>query len=113
MRIEVQLSDETVLKELGDRLLRLRLDLQYTQAFVAKNAGVAKRTLERIESGASAQTTTLIRILRVLHCFNGLDALLPEVGHRPMDLLLRKGKSAQRASVSTAAEKPWTWGDDK
>ena len=98
------LGDEAVLEELGRRLGRRRLALQITQAKLADQAGVAKRTVERIEAGAAAQTLSLIRILRVLDLLQGLDQLIPETGPRPMDLLKLKGKERKRASSNRAGD---------
>ena len=115
MRISSLLADEAILAEIGERLARRRLDLQLTQADVAEQAGIAKRTLERIEAGHSAQMSSMIRLLRVLDLLPGLDKLIPETGPRPMDLLKRKGKVRQRASKrrrSEPSDKPWTWGDE-
>jgi transcriptional regulator with XRE-family HTH domain len=97
------------------RLARRRLDLSLTQAELAKQAGIAKRTVERIESGASAQLSSLMRIFRVLEVLPGLEQLLPEPGPRPMELLKMKGKLRQRASSrrqDEAAGQPWTWDED-
>jgi transcriptional regulator with XRE-family HTH domain len=115
MKISKLLADEAVLAEMGERIASRRLDMELTQAEVAEQAGVAKRTLERIEAGHSAQMSSLIRVLRVLDALPGLDALLPEAGPRPMELLKRKGKARQRASKrrpSTRPEEPWSWGDE-
>jgi len=118
MKISKTLADDTILAEIGERVTRLRLDLQLTQADVAEQAGVAKRTVERIEAGASAQMSSIIRILRVLDLLPGLDRMIPEAGPRPMDLLRRKGKVRQRASTrrrpdqSDRPDKPWSW-DEK
>ena len=115
MKIANFLSDEAVLSELGARLARRRIDLQLTQAAVAEQAGVAKRTLERIEAGASAQLSSLIRVLRVLDALSGLDTLVPEAGPRPMDLLKRGGRTRQRAprrGTDAQTEQPWSWDDE-
>ncbi|GMQ89303.1 MAG: helix-turn-helix domain-containing protein [Gammaproteobacteria bacterium] len=115
MKISKFLADEAVLAEIGERITRRRLDLELTQAAVAEQAGIAKRTLERVEAGHSAQLSSLIRILRVLDGLPGLDRMLPEAGPGPMDLLKRKGKVRQRASgrrVSNQPEKPWSWDDE-
>jgi len=115
MKISTLLADDAILAEIGKRFARRRLDLQFTQANVAEQAGVAKRTVERIEAGASAQMSSMIRILRVLELFPGLDRMIPEAGPRPMDLLKRKGKVRQRASSrrrSDRSEEPWSWDDD-
>ncbi len=109
------MTDDAVLEELGRRLARRRLDLQLTQAKLAEQAGVSKRTVERMEAGAAAQTLSLIRILRVLDLLQGLDQLIPETGPRPMDLLKLKGKERKRASSRRAADpsgEVWSWSDD-
>ncbi len=114
MEISKPLADDAILAEIGERVARRRLDLQLTQADVAEQAGIAKRTVERIEAGASAQMSSIIRILRVLDLLPGLDRMIPEAGSRPMDLLKRKGKVRQRASSSRRSDrpdKPWSWDD--
>jgi len=115
MEISGLLTDEAVLAEFGARVARRRLDLQMTQADVAEQAGIAKRTVERVEAGASAQMASIVRILRVLDLLSGLDQLIPAAGPRPMDLLKRRGKVRQRASSRRRAERsdePWSWEDD-
>jgi transcriptional regulator with XRE-family HTH domain len=115
MNISNLLTDDAVLTEIGARLAARRVDLQLTQAAVAEQAGVAKRTLERMEAGHSSQLSSLVRVLRVLDALPGLDNLVPEIGPRPMDLLKRKGKVRQRASGKRATKtpgKPWSWDDE-
>jgi DNA-binding XRE family transcriptional regulator len=53
MKISSQLSDESLLKELGGRLAAARIVRNLTQAALAEQAGVSKRTVERLESGGS------------------------------------------------------------
>lgn len=115
MKISRLLTDEAILAEFGGRIASRRLDLQLTQAEVAEQAGIAKRTLERIEAGHSAQLSSLIRILRVLDALPDLDRVIPQAGPRPMELLKRKGKARQRAPGRRTAEqreKPWSWDDE-
>ncbi len=115
MEISALLTDDAVLAELGRRITARRIELQLTQATVAEQAGIGKRTLERMESGHSSQLASLIRVLRVLNALPGLNALIPEVGPRPMDLLERKGRSRQRASSKPDEKQggePWRWGED-
>lgn len=109
------LTDDAVLAVIGKRLARYRIDCQMTQAELAERAGVSKRTVERIEAGASVQFSTVIRVLRVLDLLQGLDRLIPEPVPRPMNLLKQKGKVRQRASSlkpPEKAHKKWTWGDE-
>jgi len=116
MEISNLLTDDAILAELGERIGRTRLELQLTQAQAAEQAGISKRTLERIESGASAQMSSFIRILRVLKLLSRLEQLLPESRPGPMELLRQKGKVRQRASGrrrSKVEESPWTWDEDQ
>jgi len=113
MKITSQLTDEAILAEIGARLAHRRLELQLTQADLAAQAGVAKRTLERVEAGASAQMSSLIRILRVLDLLPHLERAIPAAKPTPMELLKHHGKPRQRASKNRrareAAGEPWTW----
>lgn len=112
MKIDKLLSDDAILTELGRRLARRRIDMQLTQADLAHEARISKRTVERIEAGASAQMASMIRIFRVLDLAPVLDQLIPPAGPRPMDLIKIKGKQRQRASSSRKADGPddgWTW----
>ena len=115
MEITNYLADEIVLVEIGGRLARRRLDLGLTQADLAEQAGIGKRTVERIEAGASAQMSSMIRIFRVLDLLSSLDHMLPATAPGPMDLLKRRGKVRQRAPGRghvDRLEEPWTWGDE-
>ena len=110
-------TDEYLLAELGKRIARQRLDMGVTQAHLAFEAGISKRTLERIEAGKPVQFTSIIRALRALHLVPNLDALVPKPGPRPMDILNMQGKQRQRArspKTGTVREQPsvWRWGDE-
>lgn len=114
MKIINLLTDEAVLSELGARLTRHRIELHLSQAKLAEQAGVSKRTIERIEAGATTQTATLIRVLRAMELLDRMDTLVPDTdGPRPMDLLKLKGKERQRAprKETRPSKKPWKWGD--
>ncbi len=115
MDISKLMTDDAILAEIGNRISRHRIDEQLTQADLAEQAGVSKRTVERVEAGASVQFTTVIRILRVLDLLQGLDRMISEPPLRPMDLLKHKGKVRQRASSSQRSNtipKKWSWGDE-
>lgn len=113
MAEEERLTDSAVLAELGSRLGASRLARDWTQAELAKEAGVSKRTLERIEAGQSTQLTSFIRVLRALNLLGALQSLLPSAQPGPMDLLRNAGQPPQRASGrNDGPPTPWTWGDD-
>lgn len=112
----VERADDAVLAGLGERLARCRLDRELTQAELAEQAGVSKRTVERLEAGASVQLASFIRVLRALDLLGALEHAIPATGPRPMELLKGKGKPRQRAPGSRVADDPgeeaWTWDED-
>jgi len=114
MKIDGLLTDEAILAELAERFVQRRLELQLTQEKLAEQAGVSKRTVERVEAGSTTQMSTMIRILRVLELLDRLETLVPAAGPRPMDLLKLKGKKRKRAigKRKPKDDLPWTWGDE-
>ncbi len=118
MELHEHLSDETVLKELGLRLSRLRIDSELTQEELASESGVSKSSVARLESGMPVQTTTFIRVLRTLHLLSSLDALIVAESIRPMETLLLQGKKRQRVrkpskATQSKSKKPFRWGDEQ
>lgn len=106
-------SDPAVLADLGQRLAQRRIAMRLSQADLAKRAGIGKRTVERIEAGESAQTTTLIRLFRVLQLLPALDAMIPTESARPMELLRHGGKMPKRVRKREHDSKnapDWRWG---
>jgi transcriptional regulator with XRE-family HTH domain len=114
MEINKQATDEMILSELGGRLGRARLEKNLTQAQLAEQAGISKRTVERLESGAVAtQLSGFIRVCRVLGLVERLDLLVPEPAPSPLAQLKLHGKKRQRASAARSPEQPeqkWEWG---
>lgn len=109
-------SDSAVLRELGARLAAQRLQLNLTQAQVAAQAGVAKRTVERLESGAPTQLSAFLRMCRVLGLQERLELLVPEPAPSPVAQLQLKGRTRKRASgraevvgIAEPKAKRWTW----
>ena len=116
MKITNQVTDDAVLRELGGRLARLRLDRTLTQAQLAAEAGVSKRTVERLESGAVAtQLSGFLRVSRVLALLERFEYLVPEFVPSPISQLKLRGKVRKRASAkknSVPSTPRWTWGDE-
>jgi putative transcriptional regulator len=92
------MSDKAILKEVGRRLRRRRLDKNLTQQRLADLAGLSRATISDLERGAPAGVLTLIQILRALGGLEELDAFLPEPGPSPLQLAKMKGRERQRAS---------------
>ncbi|HEX7652974.1 MAG TPA: helix-turn-helix transcriptional regulator [Verrucomicrobiae bacterium] len=116
MKITGQVTDEVILHELGHRIARIRLERNLTQAQLALEAGVAKRTVERLESGAAAtQLSGFLRICRVLNLLERLETLVPEPVPSPLAQLQLQGRQRKRASrprPPVLREQPWQWGPE-
>lgn len=107
------MSDEALLRELGQRIARLRLERNLTQAQLAEQAGISKRTLERLEAGVAAtQLSLFLRVLRQLDLLERLDLLIPEPQPSPLALLELQKAGRKRASRPRIAKPSgsWTWG---
>ena len=112
-------SDERILRELGDRIARYRLNKNWTQARLAEESGVSSRTIHNIEHGAPAKSASLIRVLRVLGLLNNLELLIPEPVVSPVQQLKMQGKSRRRATGARGRSRrenadrheQWTWDD--
>ena len=118
MKISSELADEAILGELGARLAAARLARNLTQAALAEEAGVSKRTVERLESGeVAARLSGFVRVCRALDLLNRLDALVPQPTASPVEQLKLAGRRRQRASGTRKATRKsartWTWGDER
>jgi len=122
MKMTNQATDETLLAELGARLAEARLGKNLTQAQLATQAGLSKRTLERLEAGRpGTQLAAFIRVCRVLELVDRLETLIPPAAPSPMALLKMGGRKRRRASStgtapgavdeSAPSSGAWTWAD--
>jgi transcriptional regulator with XRE-family HTH domain len=116
LKITPELTDAAVLHELGERFTRRRIGAGWTQAELADEAGVSKRTVERIEGGRSTDFVMLLRALRALKLLDVLDQLLPDSGPGPLALLKGHGRAPKRVRHSPGAPAaasrppaPWKW----
>lgn len=111
------MTDAMVLRSLGERLAQHRLARNLTQAELAREAGVSRRTLVRMEAGESTQLLNLVRVLRALDLLDGLEGVLPEIGPSPMEQWRQRGKERRRASGRAREDETggasWSWGEEE
>lgn len=104
MKMTGDLTDDVILSELGDRLTQARLAKNLTQAQLAIQAGISKRTVERLESGELAtQLSAFIRVCRVLNLIEHFESLIPETAPSPIAQLRSRGRVRRRASRTSTA----------
>lgn len=119
MRLTPELSEQAALGELGSRIEHARLNLNITQATVAELAGLSLKTIERIETGKDTLVSNLMRVLRALNMFDGLEQILPPVAPGPIEQVATRAKGRMRATGSRGSVtpalpgQPWVWGDLK
>ncbi len=97
MRISASANTGEILRELGERLRRLRLQENRTVSDLAEAAGVGERTIGRAEAGENTSLESLVRILRALGRLDGFEALLPEPLVSPIQLADNRVRERQRA----------------
>jgi transcriptional regulator with XRE-family HTH domain len=120
VKLTRELTDSAVLEELGARLTRARIEANLTQAQLAEEAGIGKRTVERLEAGRGTDLRMVVRVLRALGLMEGLDSLIPAAAQSPMVLLRHKGRERKRVghprrgeagTGAPPAAAPWKWGE--
>lgn len=118
MQITSVLTDSSVLRELGQRISQQRLAQNISQAGLAHQAGVGRRTLQRLEAGEPVELTVFIRVLRAIGLLSALDALVPAPASSPILELRRARAPRLRASQTRAAtnspesSEVWRWEDE-
>lgn len=118
MRINDNLTDKAVLKEIGARLRETRLRRDLPQDWIAREAGVSAPTITKLENGGPVQLTTLIRVLRALNLLSGLEVAVPEPAPSPTEMLRHQEGRRRRASGGAKEgtrgdRKQWRWGDER
>lgn len=99
--------------EIGQRLARLRLARNVTQATLAGKAGIGARTLRRLEAGEPSTLDTFLRVAAALDLEDALLSAMPDGEIRPIERVSRKGTERQRArpNPDNPEKSTWTWGD--
>jgi transcriptional regulator with XRE-family HTH domain len=120
MKLTAELTDDAILRELGARLARRRVEADLTQKRLAEEAGVSKSTLEHIEAGRSTDSRLLVRVMRALKLVEGLEGLVPDRPPSPIALLRQKGRERKRvrsaqgprsSAAPQAVPGTWKWGE--
>ena len=94
-----QATDEQILGELHDRLVRMRRSCCFSHQELADLSGVSIATIKRIETqrNKDISLSALIRLLRTMTQMEGIGGLIPEVPESPC-LLRNDGTSVRRIS---------------
>ena len=92
------LSNQEILRKLGQHLRQQRLSRNWTQIELAAQGGVDPGVLRKIEAGKGYTITAFIGVLRALGLLDDLIAAVPEPGPSPIEMVKLKGQQRERAT---------------
>ena len=93
----IAMSDQNIVKTIGEFLKTQRLNQNKTQSQLAGEAGLNRWTLSQIENGEGITLNSLIQILRSLNLLSVLDNFTIEQQVSPLELARTEYKKRQRA----------------
>jgi transcriptional regulator with XRE-family HTH domain len=108
-------TTDAALLALGERVARLRLARNLTQAQVAREAGPSVSSIKRLEAGGNTSLETLLRVLGVLGLDRNLLEALPDPAVRPVERVRLGGRERRRARPAVAdapKASDWAWGEE-
>ena len=91
MKITKTMTDLAISKELFNRLEVHRKTRGMSQEALVDSLRISRPTYARLEKG-TCSFGTFIAVLRQLNLLEGLDALVPELTIRPLDILAENSK---------------------
>jgi transcriptional regulator with XRE-family HTH domain len=98
-----------ILRDLGRRIRNRRIAANLTQGQLAKQAGVARRTITRMEAGENIGIEPIVRVALALDATAEFGALFPTVDTRTLDEILAAQRTPRRvrhrSSLSTATKR--------
>ena len=100
-------SDSTILKELGERLRKLRLRKNITQEDLAERTLLSVGTIKSLEAG-KGKLSTLVAVLRELGALDQLDQFIPPLTISPIKMAeanLKSSHSRVRATGTVRKSK--------
>ena len=94
--MRTEMSDPTILIQLGARIKEYRIQLGLKQSELAQLSRVGVNTIYKIEKGKPVSTSLYISILRTLGLLENIEMLVPETRLTPMQLLKLQEKKPKR-----------------
>ena len=103
-----RMTDDMVLKAVGEYVRSVRLDRNWTQAQLGERSGVHRTTIRDLELGRRSTLRTLIQVLRSLDELQTLKTFKVSKELSPLALAKLEIQERKRASGSTFDSKPKT-----
>ncbi len=99
------MSDQSLMKQIGEFIRHHRLQQNRTQEDVAEDAGISRSTLSLLERGETVTVITLIQVLRVLDMLHIMDVFEVEEAVSPIALAKLERQKRQRARKQIRPDK--------
>ncbi len=99
------MSDDALMKTIGEFIQHNRLQQNRTQDQVAADAGISRSTLSLLERGESVRLDTLIKVLRVLDLLYVIDQFRIQQQISPLEYAKLKRKERKQASPGKKPKK--------
>lgn len=96
------ISDEAIVRRVGDFVKWARLQQNKSQQVVAEDAGISRSTLSLLERGETVRLDTLIQVLRVLDELHVLEAFAVQDEISPIAYAKLKKKERKKASPQSS-----------
>ena len=102
-----------LMRDLGNRLEKFRLSQNLRQEDVAREAGISRITVGKLEGGEGVSLETFLRVMRALGLSDRILNMVPDASISPMQVKTDGTSQRQRARRADPdkASAPWTWGD--
>lgn len=104
-----RMTDDMVIKTIGDYIRHIRLEKNLTQAELADRSGVHRTTIRDLELGKRSTLLTLIQVLRSLDQLQTLKNFKVSKELSPLELAKIEMSERKRASGSKADNKKSDW----
>lgn len=92
------LSNQDILKKLGQHLRQQRLSRNLTQVELAAQGGIDPGVLRKIEAGKGYTISAFLGALRALRLLDDLVAAIPEPPASPIEMAKLQGRERERAT---------------
>lgn len=98
-------------RDLGDRIAAFRLSRNIRQEDVAREAGISRGAVARIEAGGGT-IDTLLRVIKALGIEDRIEMLVPDARMSPLDPKsgVEPRLRARPSTDESPNNAPWSWG---
>lgn len=99
------LDDDQIIRKLAESIREKRLQLDMTQAELAKRANVSLPTVKKFESGSPPSFKTVVSIMRALGELARVELMMPVISESPREIFEREAKSLKKRKRASRERK--------